>query len=232
MIENLPSWIEVLFLITWMITIVFFYFANGKPKMLTLLLVLWSVLHSVLAYIGFYQDTTTIPPRFALVLLPAALLIIYGLLPKQREWLYANRDTRWSTFLHSVRIPVEIVLLYLFLNQMIPELMTFEGRNFDILAGLTAPIVGFLHLRGRLSKRILIIWNTVGLLLVSFILINGILSVEFPFQQFGFEQPNRGINYFPFVLLPAVIVPVVVYTHISDIIMLRKGLAEASNKAL
>jgi len=229
MIEHLPTWIEVLFLITWIITIGFFYQANGKPKLLTSVIILWSILHSILAYIGFYQVTTTIPPRFALVLGPAILLIIYGLLPKQRAWIHTHRDIRWSTYLHSVRIPVEMVLLYLFLNKMIPELMTFEGRNFDILAGLTAPIIGFLYGRGMLSKRILISWNVIALLLVSFIMINGILSVEFPFQQFGFEQPNRGINYFPFVLLPAVIVPIVIYTHISDIIKLRKELAEASN---
>ncbi|MEO9511434.1 MAG: hypothetical protein ABJN84_07065 [Flavobacteriaceae bacterium] len=224
MIANLPSWIEILFLITCLVTIVVFHYANGKPRFLTLSIIVWSILQSILAFSGFYQETEKIPPPFALVLLLTTLFIILGLTPKALNWMVTNRDTRISTFLHTIRVPVEIVLLYLFIHKMIPELMTFEGRNFDILAGLTAPIVGILYFKNKISKKVLMLWNVIGLVLVSFILINGILSAELPFQQFGFEQPNRGINYFPFVLLPATIVPIVIYTHLTDIIKLRKEL--------
>ncbi len=105
---------------------------------------------------------------------------------------------------------------------MIPELMTFEGRNYDVLMGVTAPIIGWLFVKNKLNKKFLLGWNITGLILVSFILFIGILSADLPFQQFGFEQPNRGINYFPFVLLPATIVPIVIWTHLSDIIKLIK----------
>lgn len=222
MIDNLPNWIEILFLITCLATIVLFHYANGKSRFLTLSIVVWSIIQSILAYTGFYQETEKIPPRFALVLIPITLFIILGLTPKALKWVDKNREIRISTFLHTIRVPVEIVLLYLFIHKMIPELMTFEGRNFDILAGLTAPIMGLLYLKNKVSKKILIAWNFVGLFLVSFILTNGILSAELPFQQFAFDQPNKGINYFPFVLLPATIVPIVIYTHITDIIKLRR----------
>ena len=153
MIENLPNWIELLFLVTFVLTIGLFYNSNGKPKRLTFLIVLWSILQSILAYVGFYQNTDSIPPRFALVLIPATVLIIYGLLPKQQKWISEKRDTRISTFLHSVRLPVEIVLYGLFTYKMIPELMTFEGRNYDIIMGITAPVIGWLldllHLSGH-----------------------------------------------------------------------------------
>jgi len=126
--------------------------------------------------------------------------------------------------LHSVRLPVEIVLFGLFTHKMIPELMTFEGRNYDIIMGLTAPIIGILLIRKQLGKRGLLIWNMIGLVLIFFILFNGILSAELPFQQFVFEQPNRAINFFPFILLPATIVPIVIWTHLSDIIKLKTEL--------
>ena len=222
MIENLPNWINLLFIVTCILTIGLFYYSNGKPIKLTLLIIIWSVIQSVLAYMGFYQITDTIPPRFAFVLIPTTLLIIYGLLPKQQKWFFNQRDTKISTFLHSVRLPVEIVLYGLFTNKMVPELMTFEGRNYDILMGITAPIITWLYINKKINKKILFIWNTIGLALVFFILFNGILSSELPFQQFGFEQPNKGINYFPFVLLPGTIVPIVIWTHLSDIIKLRK----------
>ena len=222
MIENLPNWIALTFIVTCLLTIGLFHFSNGKPKRLTLLIIIWSVIQSILAYIGFYQITDTIPPRFGLVLIPTTFLIIYGLLPRQQRWFIKQRETKISTFLHSVRLPVEIVLFGLFTHKMIPELMTFEGRNYDILMGITAPIIGYLFMVQKASKKTLLVWNIIGLILVLFILFNGILSSELPFQQFGFEQPNRGINYFPFILLPATIVPIVIWTHLSDIIKLKK----------
>ena len=152
----------------------------------------------------------------------ACTAAIYSILPKQINWMLQNRDTRLSTFLHTIRIPMEFVLLYLFIYKMIPELMTFEGRNFDIAAGITAIVVGYLHITNKISKQWLIVWNGLGLILIFFILINGLLSTELPFQQFGFDQPNRALNYFPFILLPAIVVPIVIYTHITDIIKLSK----------
>jgi len=222
MIEHLPNWINVLFLATTVATVGLFYFSNSKPKILTLVIIIWSIFQSILAYNGFYQNPTATPPRFAIVLIPTTLIIIYSLLPKQRNYILERRNVKISTFLHTIRIPVEIILLQLFIHKMIPELMTFEGRNFDILAGITAPIIGFLYLRQWIGKKGLLAWNIVGLCLVLFILFNGILSAELPFQQFGFEQPNRAINYFPFILLPAIIVPIVIWTHLTDIIKLVK----------
>lgn len=222
MIENLPNWIELLFIVTCVLTIGLFHYSNGKPKRLTLFIILWSITQSALAYAGFYQITDSIPPRFGLVLIPATVLIIYGLLPKHQKTIFEKRDTKISTFLHSVRLPVEIVLFGLFTHKMIPELMTFEGRNYDIMLGITAPIIGWLFIKKKVNKQVLLLWNIVGLGFVLFILVNVILSAELPFQQFGFEQSNRGINYFPFVLLPATIVPIVIWTHLSDIIKLKK----------
>ena len=222
MIENLPNWIELLFITTCLLTIGLFHYSNGKPTRITLLIILWSIIQSTLAYVGFYQITNSIPPRFGLVLIPAAAFIVYGLLPKQQIWFSEKRNTKVSTFLHSIRLPVEIVLFGLFIHKMVPELMTFEGRNYDIIMGITAPIIGLLFLKNKLNKMFLLFWNVAGLCLVLFILVNGLLSSELPFQQFGFEQPNRGINFFPFVLLPATVVPIVVWTHLSDIIKLRK----------
>ena len=116
MIENLPIWVNSTFIATCVLTIILFHFSNGKPKKLTLLIIGWSIMQSILAYIGFYQNMDSIPPRFNLVLIPTTILIIYGLLPKQQKWILESRQTKISTFLHSVRIPVEIVLFELFIN--------------------------------------------------------------------------------------------------------------------
>lgn len=222
MIEQLPQWVNWLFSLTVITTIILFYFANGKPKQLTIGIIAWSILQSVLSYSGFYTKIDVLPPRFLLVLIPSLLCLLFGLKKQNRDWIIKQRKTEISTFLHLVRIPVEIVLLYLFIYKMVPELMTFEGRNFDIIAGLTAPIIGVLWIKKKINYKILILWNSIALALVLFILINGLLSSDLPIQQFGFDQPNRAINYFPFILLPATIVPIVIYTHIIDLLKLIK----------
>jgi hypothetical protein len=221
MIDNLPVWLDVLFIATVILTIIFFHYANGRPRYVTIIILLIGAIQSSLAYNGFYQNTQSIPPRFLLVLIPSTIFILYGLLAKQRKWVLANRNIKISTFLHTVRIPVEITLYYLFIHEMVPELMTFKGRNYDILVGISALLVSLLVFKKHVSTQGLLLWNVVGLFFVCFILINGILSAELPFQQFAFDQPNRALSYFPYVFLPAIVVPIVIYTHITDIMKLK-----------
>ncbi len=220
MIENLPDWLNWLFLLTVIVAIVIFHYANGKPKKLTFSIIIWSLFQSILAFTGFYEKTDLIPPRFLIVLIPVFVTLAYGLTKKPLNWIIENKNVIWSTFIHTVRLPVEIVLLYLYLNNMMPELMTYEGRNFDILAGISAPIIGILLLRNVIGRNTLFIWNTIGLFLILFVFTNGILSSELPIQMFGFEQPTKAPNYFPFILLPATVVPIVIYSHLTDIIKL------------
>ncbi|MFK7749482.1 MAG: hypothetical protein AB8B65_13890 [Kordia sp.] len=220
MIENLPNWINWLFLLTGVLTIGIFHYANGKPNKLTYLIIIWSLIQSILAFTGFYEKTDSIPPRFLIVLIPVFITIIYGLTKRPLNYIIENKNTKISTFIHTIRFPVEIVLLYLYINNMMPELMTFEGRNFDILAGISAPIIGLLFLKKIVGRNALIIWNIIGLFLILFVFVNGILSSELPIQIFGFEQPTKAPKYFPFILLPATIVPIIIYSHITDIIKL------------
>ena len=127
------------------------------------------------------------------------------------------------TYLHIVRIPVEIVLYWLYLHKAVPELMTFEGRNFDILAGITAPILAYFGLtKAKWNHRIILVWNFICLGLLINIVVNALLSARTPIQQFAFDQPNIAIEYFPFSWLPTFIVPVVLFGHLVSIRQLWK----------
>ncbi len=223
MIENFPWLLELGFLTLAITTVLFFHWSNARPNKVTGVLFAWGALHAVLAYNGFYENVEARPPRFAFILIPGFIAIGYGLSPKALAWVEVRRNTCISTFLHSVRLPVELTLHYLFTWQLVPELMTYTGRNFDIIVGITAPIIGYFYYKQQLSINILLAWNIVGFLLVSFILINGVLSAELPIQQFAFDQPNVALKYFPFVLLPALIVPLAIYTHLTDIILLSRA---------
>jgi len=103
--------------------------------------------------------------------------------------------------------------------------MTFEGRNWDILSGITAPLVWFLGYRQRtLPRWVLFTWNLVCLGLLFNIVGNAILAAPFDFQQQAFDQPNIAVLYFPYVWLPAVVVPLVLLSHLVAL----RGLASST----
>jgi small-conductance mechanosensitive channel len=177
------------------------------------LLLLLSV-HAFLAASGFYLVTNGLPPRFIFAPVPTTLILIL-LFAFNKKRFAGSLSLRLLTLLHVVRIPVEFVLFLLYKEGMIPQLMTFEGRNFDILSGLTAPVIVWLAFRnGKTNRVLLIVWNFIALGLLINIVTNAILSLPTSFQQFAFDQPNRAVLYFPFIWLPAIIVPIVFVSHV------------------
>jgi len=211
---EIPSVIPIVFVLTTIITFLLFWKSADYSRIVFLFIMAWLVIQGVLGYSGFYQNTTTIPPRIFLTFGPTILLFVFLFVSKSGKKWMAKLDLKSLTILHVIRIPVELVLYGLFLEKAIPELMTFSGRNFDILAGITAPIIYyFAFIKKVLSKQFVLIWNLVCLVLLLNIVINATLSAPLPFQQFAFDQPNRAILYFPFIWLPAVVVPIVMLSH-------------------
>jgi hypothetical protein len=193
-----------------------FYLAARRSGRTLAVLLAWLLVQTGLGLSGFYTVTNTIPPHFALLVGPPVLFIIALLAtPAGRRYLDGLR-LEVLTLLHVVRVPVELVLLGLFLHHAVPQLMTFEGRNFDILSGLTAPFIYYVAFRRKiLGKAGLIGWNFLCLALLLNIVVNALLSAPSPIQRFAFEQPNVAILHFPFVWLPACVVPLVLLAHVA-----------------
>ena len=212
--QDVPFYVSLTFILTTMLTLFLFIRATNSPKVVVFGLILWLSLQTYLANSGFYLEVSTEPFRFLLAAPPALMLILGVFISKKgRTWIN-TLSLKTLTLLHIVRIPVEIVLYWFFLSKMLPELMTFSGRNFDIMAGITAPIIYYLVFwRKTVGKKGLLIWNIVCLGLLLSIIFNAILSVPIPIQQFAFNQPNVAILYFPLVWLPTFVVPVVLFSH-------------------
>ena len=178
-------------------------------------MLVWLVVQGIIAATGFYTNNTGLPPRMIAMLLPPLLCILVLFASRKGRMFIDQLDMIWLNSIHIVRIPVELTLLFLFLEGLVPKLMTFEGINFDIFSGITAPVIVYFGYRKKqLSKPVLIAWNLICLGLLFNIAYHGILSVPTPFQRFGFEQPNIGLTYFPYVFLPGFIVPVVLFAHL------------------
>jgi hypothetical protein len=226
--ENLPLYIPLVFGLTTLLAVAVFYKATQYSSSFLLLLLVWTGLQAILGLTGFYRVFSSFPPRFPLLLVPPIVLIVVLFTTQRGKMFIDSLDLGTLTLFSIVRIPVEIVLFWLFVQKAIPELMTFEGRNFDILAGLSAPFLYyFVFVKRTWSKTVLLVWNFSCLALLTNIVVNAILSAPSPFQQFAFDQPNIGVLYFPFVWLPSCIVPLVFFSHFVSIRRLVNGKAIA-----
>jgi hypothetical protein len=217
--QTIPFYISAIFIVISVVTIGFFYMVAHRRWLPVIVLVIWSAIHCILAANGFYLVNDTVPPRATLFLVPTLLAII--LLFTWGRSFTQELDIKWLTLLHVVRLPVEIGLFFLSKEKLVPDLMTFEGRNFDILSGITAPFIFYFgFIKPKLSRTTLLVWNFICLGLLLNILINAILAIPSVFQQHAFEQPNVGVLYFPVVLLPVLIVALVLFAHLVCIVRL------------
>lgn len=213
--NQLPISISLLFAFTTLITVGIFFEATKYHTKTLFILLGWLVLQTIIGLTGFYTITDHVPPRFVLLIWPPLIFILILFLTAKGRAYIDRLDLKTLTLLHTIRIPVEIVLFGLFIHKTIPELMTFEGRNFDILSGLTAPLVFYFgFIKNKLSNKVILGWNFICLALLINIVINAVLSAPFPIQQFAFDQPNIALLYFPFIWLPCCVVPIVLLSHL------------------
>jgi hypothetical protein len=218
--ENLPLYSIIVFILTTGLSFFLFYMASNYSFAAFLIISFWLLIQAVLSLTGFYQITDTVPPRGILFILPPLLFIIVLFVTNGGRRFIDQMDPGTLTLIHTIRIPVEFVLYWLFLDKQVPKLMTFAGGNYDIISGITAPLVFYFgFIKNKMGKNIILLWNLLCLGLLFLIVRHAIFSVPSPFQKFGFEQPNIAILHFPYAWLPSCIVPMVLFSHL---VMIRR----------
>jgi len=181
-----------------------------KKKILrgtVLALLSWAVATTVLSLSGFLGDFSNFPPPIAIGLIVPLFVIIW--ITRSRTTLEILRHVPQQNIirLQVFRVFVEILLWMLFIEQLLPVQMTFEGRNFDVLSGLSAPLIVWLLNTKKISNTGVILWNVVCLALLINIVGTAILSMPTPFRVFMNEPANTIVTEFPIVWLPTFLVP-------------------------
>lgn len=105
------------------------------------------------------------------------------------------------------RLPVELLLHQGALEGVVPWLMTWSGRNLDILAPLAAGPLAVLAAGDRLPRALAWAFAVGGLVLVVNVAAHGALAMPGPQQRLLMSPPNTWIAHWPFVWLPTVLVP-------------------------
>jgi hypothetical protein len=207
--------LSVFFALLTLLSIYLFWRATGKNKVFLLIVSVMVITQTIITLSGFYKNITALPPRILLQPVPA-LLIVFSvfIMPRGRRWI-DTANMAGLTLLHTIRIGAEVTIYGLIIAGLMPEILSVGGRNFDILAGITAPLVHyFVFVRKVFGRKLLLVWNVLCLGLLLNVVIHAALAVPSPVQQFGLSQPNVAILRFPFSYLPSVVVPIVMFSHL------------------
>ncbi|WP_316157966.1 hypothetical protein [Cupriavidus sp. BIC8F] len=127
----------------------------------------WLLVTAAIAQGGSLAIWDAKPPRLPAIPLLALIAIILVNRAKTFQRLLDVTPRHWPVAMQTFRVGVEIAFWGLFASGMAPEQVTFEGRNFDVLVGLTAPLLAFAIVRLNPKPGVVIVWNLLGLLILS-----------------------------------------------------------------
>ena len=173
----------------------------------------WMAVTWIAAASGMLRAWDATPPPFALLVLG---VVILGVLIASGH--YGRRLAQglplWVLVgIQGFRLPLEVAMHAMYERGIMPVQMSYSGHNFDIVTGFTALIVGALLVTGLAGRRLALVWNLVGLVLLLNIITVAILSTP-RFHCFGDDQLNVWVTYPPFVWLPAVMVVAALAGHL------------------
>jgi hypothetical protein len=129
------------------------------------------------------------------------------------------------------RVAVEWLIARAWREGLAPIQMTYHGRNFDIVTGVTAIGVAALVATGTLPEHLVRplvrAWNLLGIALLANVLIIALLSAPTPLRIFHNEPANVWITQAPWVWLPTVMVVAAALGHV----LIERRLREMSHAA-
>lgn len=184
----------------------------------------WVAVLGFLSLEGFFTNFKSVPPRILpTLLLPLVAGILFLRSAPVRD-LLGRTPPQWPIYLQSFRILMEIILWLLYLQHRAPAIMTFEGRNVDILVGVTAiPVAYLCFVRKAWPARVALWWNVAGILILLNVVIHAQLSAPSPFRVFVTDPPLTFIAYWPYILLPGFLVPLAWLGHAASLMQLARA---------
>jgi hypothetical protein len=179
---------------------------------------------------GLIDNFDARPPYLMRFLLPhMVFILIVGSVSPYGRRLALGLPIAALVGLQAFRIPVELLLHGLYDEGIAPVQMTYFGRNFDILTGLTAVPVAWLAARGKASRALLTAWNILGLALLCNIVIVALASMPGPLRLFMNEPSAKFITSLPYIFIPTMFVTTALLGHV---LLFRRLWVEAQSEKL
>jgi hypothetical protein len=177
----------------------------------------WLLYVALISYFGVVRNTTTRPPGVAFLFLPIIVFFVV-LIARANSPAIERLALAFPLWLilaiQTFRVGVELFLHQLWLEGLVPRMLTFAGANVDIYVGATAPIAAWLTTRAQSGLKTVLVWNILGILALANIVTRAVLTAPGPLNLIHAELPNRMIGTFPFTFIPGFFVPLALLLHI------------------
>jgi hypothetical protein len=198
----------------------------AKSKSLAVGAVVWLIATGLAGWLGLVRDFQRLPPPMFVLLLAAVVLTVITALSRVGSRLVAEAGIAWLVGVQTFRIAVEIFLDWGHRVNLVPVQMTFAGRNWDIVTGVSAGAVAWLATKRQAPRWLILSWNCVGLALLLNIVMIAILSMPTPLRRFQNEPANSFIANFPYIWLPTFLVQLALFGHLLVFRWLRQERTE------
>jgi hypothetical protein len=186
-------------------------------------LVLYLAIPALLVRAGVLDRYDPLPAPALLVVLVLTLTTVGITLGPPGARIAASAALGWVVAFQAFRIVVEWILHRLYVEGVVPVQMTYAGRNFDIVTGITGLALGVWLLSGRAAPRgVVLAWNLLGLGLLINIVTIAVLSTPVSFRAFSEGPANLLPSTLPWVWLPSLLVQTALGSHLLVLRMLRR----------
>jgi hypothetical protein len=173
----------------------------------------WMAISALAAASGILRQWNATPPPLVGLVIGIVTLASLSAFTSYGRRLVEGLALAELIAFQAFRLPLELLMHRALVEGVMPEVMSYTGRNFDILTGLTAAVLAPLVASGRAGRGIVLAWNLAGFVLLLNIVVVSILATP-RFGYFGADQFNVWVTYPPFVWLPAVMVLVALGGHL------------------
>ena len=183
----------------------------------------WLALTGLLAARGVLSFTA--PPTMPILLLVMVVLAVVLVRSTLGKQLVSGIPIAALVASQGFRLPLELTMHRAANEGLMPVQMSYSGRNFDIITGITALLLGLWLATGerRNWRGVVAAWNVLGAAMLVNILAVALLSAPVPFRRFMNEPANTWILHVPWVWLPSVMVFAAILGHMLVFRRLRRA---------
>jgi len=203
--------------------------AARRARRAALATAVWMAATFAAAASGRLSFTTVPPTMMVAIALSLALALRVGLSGMGGR-LAAGVPLALLVGVQGFRLPLELLMHRAYGEGLMPVQMSYSGRNFDIVTGITAIVLAAALWMApqRVSPRLVLAWNVMGSALLLNVLTIALLSAPTPLRVFTNEPANVWIARAPFVWLPAVFVLAALAGHLVIFRRLRMEMRQRS----